>query len=221
VISHAYFSIFYSAKAYLISKGIKTSAPEEHKKTYEEFKRLVDEKIVDRELLELYDDAIMKAESLLEIFHSEKKKRGHFTYNVQSEANKPYAEKSVANAKKIHNNYQKDDTMKKPISCNIFHKVHFVEKWGTGIGKIKGLEPKAIFEEVADFFLVTFQRRNVPETTQKIIELIKEKSSITREELALAIGITPDGVKYNLQKLIKEGKIKRIGPDKGGHWEIS
>jgi uncharacterized protein (UPF0332 family) len=101
VISHAYFSIFYSAKAYLISKGIKTSAPEEHKKTYEEFKRLVDEKIVDRELLELYDDAIMKAESLLEIFHTEKKKRGHFTCNVQSEANKPYAEKSVANAKKF------------------------------------------------------------------------------------------------------------------------
>jgi uncharacterized protein (UPF0332 family) len=101
VISHAYFSIFYSAKAYLTSKGIKTSAPEEHKKTYEEFKRLVDEKIVDRELLELYDDAIMKAESLLEIFYTEKKKRGQFTYNVQSEANKPYAEKSIMNAKKF------------------------------------------------------------------------------------------------------------------------
>ena len=36
-ISHAYYSIFYSAKAILLTKGIKTTAPEVHKKTYEAF----------------------------------------------------------------------------------------------------------------------------------------------------------------------------------------
>lgn len=30
VIAHAYYAIFYCAKAYLLSKGIKTEAPEEH-----------------------------------------------------------------------------------------------------------------------------------------------------------------------------------------------
>ena len=39
VISHSYYSIFYSAKALLLTKSIKTSSPEVHKKTFEEFKR--------------------------------------------------------------------------------------------------------------------------------------------------------------------------------------
>ena len=51
VISHSYYCIFYSAKAYLAKKGIKIEAPEEHKKTYEEFKKLVFRGIVDKELL--------------------------------------------------------------------------------------------------------------------------------------------------------------------------
>ena len=34
VISHAYFAIFHAAKAYLFKKGIKTSPPSEHHKTF-------------------------------------------------------------------------------------------------------------------------------------------------------------------------------------------
>jgi len=34
------------------------------------------------------------------------------------------------------------------------------------------------------------------------------------------IGISEDGIKFNLSKLKKENKIRRVGPDKGGHWEI-
>ncbi|PIN95319.1 hypothetical protein COU53_00050 [Candidatus Pacearchaeota archaeon CG10_big_fil_rev_8_21_14_0_10_30_48] len=50
VITHTYHSIFYTAKAYLIMKEIITKAPEEHKKTYEEFKKLVSQGIVDVKL---------------------------------------------------------------------------------------------------------------------------------------------------------------------------
>ena len=42
VISESYYSIFYSAKAYLLSQGIETQSPEEHRKTYEEFKKIVE-----------------------------------------------------------------------------------------------------------------------------------------------------------------------------------
>jgi len=99
VISHAYYCIFYSAKAYLAKKGIKTEAPEEHKKTYEEFKRLVFQGIVDKELLKIYDDIIIKADTLLGIFKAEKKKRGEFTYQKLSQANLEPANKSLENAK--------------------------------------------------------------------------------------------------------------------------
>ncbi|MBS3099129.1 HEPN domain-containing protein [Candidatus Pacearchaeota archaeon] len=93
VISHAYYCIFYSAKAYLAKKGIKTEAPEEHKKTYEEFRRLVFQSIVDKELLKIYDDIIVKADT------TEKKKRGEFTYQKLSQANLEPANKSLENAK--------------------------------------------------------------------------------------------------------------------------
>ena len=40
-------------------------------------------------------------------------------------------------------------------------------------------------------------------------------------ELALAIGLTEDGIKYNLAQLNRKEIIKRIGPDKGGYWKIT
>jgi ATP-dependent DNA helicase RecG len=32
--------------------------------------------------------------------------------------------------------------------------------------------------------------------------------------------ITEDGVKYHLDKLKDAGRIRRIGPDRGGYWGI-
>lgn len=101
VITHSYYAIFYAAKAYLLTKGIKTRSPEEHKKTFEEFSKIIKEGILDKELLKLYEDAIIKAISLLNIFRLEKKKRGHFTYNIRSEANIPYAKESLENSRKF------------------------------------------------------------------------------------------------------------------------
>jgi len=80
VISHAYYCIFYSTKAYLLNKGIKTTIPNEHKKTYEQFKKLVEKGIIDKELLKIYEEILIKAETLLNIFEEEKKNRGEFTY---------------------------------------------------------------------------------------------------------------------------------------------
>ena len=53
-------------------------------------------------------------------------------------------------------------------------------------------------------------------TTQKILELIAANPRISRIELAAVIGITADGIKYQLDKMRKDGVIKRVGPDKGG-----
>jgi len=101
VISQCYYSIFYSAKAYLLSLGILTKPPEEHKKTYEEFKKVVFSGKLDKELLNIYESESEKAEVLLNIFYLEKKKRGKFTYNINSNANIPYAEESISNARKF------------------------------------------------------------------------------------------------------------------------
>lgn len=100
VISHCYYSIFYSTKAMLLTKGIDTKAPEVHKKTLEEFKKhFIDSGILDIKLLLIYKKMIIKAESLLQIFKLEKKKRGDFTYNTISQANIEPANESLENAK--------------------------------------------------------------------------------------------------------------------------
>lgn len=100
VISHAYYAIFYSAKALLLTKDIKTSAPEVHKKTYDLFKKhFVDTGILDLELLRIYSKMIVRADELLKIFKDEKKKRGHFTYETIPQANKAPADDSLKNAR--------------------------------------------------------------------------------------------------------------------------
>ena len=99
---------------------------------------------------------------------------------------------------------------------------------GTGIKLILSKEPKTAFTQTYQQFIVTFRRkpiitnlpRNYPETTQKILDAIKENPFITRTKLAEITGLTNDGVKYNLTKLKKNKTIKRIGSDKGGRWEI-
>lgn len=58
-------------------------------------------------------------------------------------------------------------------------------------------------------------------TTQEIIlEAIARNPSITRAELAEVVGISPDGVKYHLQKLTKSGRLKRVGSTRRGEWVI-
>jgi len=62
--------------------------------------------------------------------------------------------------------------------------------------------------------------RKRPENAQKIIDVLVDNPFASRQELAKTLGMTEDRVKWNLNKLRKEGEIKRIGPDKGGHWEV-
>jgi ATP-dependent DNA helicase RecG len=102
----------------------------------------------------------------------------------------------------------------------------------SGWEKYTGRKPE--FEQGLDFTKVTF---NLKETTQKtaqkttqkttqktserILELIRQTPSISRKDLAEALGdITESGVKYQLESLKKQYKIKRIGGDKGGRWEV-
>ena len=53
-----------------------------------------------------------------------------------------------------------------------------------------------------------------------ILDEIRKHPFTTRQQLAKVIGITPDGIKKQLEKLKKENRIKHVGPTKGGHWEI-
>ena len=64
------------------------------------------------------------------------------------------------------------------------------------------------------------QHIKLSKNQKKIIKLIEENSTITRDELANLLNITSDGVKYNLKKLEDANLLERIGPNNGGYWKI-
>jgi len=62
--------------------------------------------------------------------------------------------------------------------------------------------------------------KTVEKTREKLLDAIKSNPKITQKELAEATGLTRRGIEWNLKELKKKGLLRRIGPDKGGHWEI-
>jgi len=44
---------------------------------------------------------------------------------------------------------------------------------------------------------------------------------MTIPELAETLKITTRGIEKQIAKLRREGRLRRIGPAKGGHWEIN
>jgi ATP-dependent DNA helicase RecG len=53
-----------------------------------------------------------------------------------------------------------------------------------------------------------------------IISAIKENATITQKQLCELTNLSRRGVEWQLKQLKEKRVIKRVGPDKGGHWEI-
>ena len=101
------------------------------------------------------------------------------------------------------------------------HRAKYVEKIGSGIGRMKELFPNIKFEISSNWFRVILPRiETTQETTQEILKLIKEKPNITRKEIAKILNLSQDGIKYHLTNLKKQNKIKHIGSTKKGKWII-
>ena len=54
----------------------------------------------------------------------------------------------------------------------------------------------------------------------KILKIIKEEPTITKNILSERLKTSPDSIKYYLNKMRKNGLIKHKGPTKSGYWEI-
>lgn len=58
------------------------------------------------------------------------------------------------------------------------------------------------------------------ESQKKVLELIKINPKISKKEMSNRIGINTTAIDKNIEKLKQKGFLKRIGPAKGGYWEI-
>jgi ATP-dependent DNA helicase RecG len=62
-------------------------------------------------------------------------------------------------------------------------------------------------------------QKGVQKTRERILELIQNNPSITMAELSQQLNRSQSAIKKNLRLLKAKGIIKRVGPDKGGHWQ--
>jgi ATP-dependent DNA helicase RecG len=56
--------------------------------------------------------------------------------------------------------------------------------------------------------------------SEKIITALDHNHSMTIAERAKTLGLSTRSIERNLQKQQKEGRLRRIGPQKGGYWEV-
>lgn len=117
-----------------------------------------------------------------------------------------------------------------------------IEKWASGLKRIydecttAGI--KVEFKRVKTGFVVSFHRpkweegeglekggqkskgKSKVKSKGKVIEIIAQNSSVTIPEIASALDMSIAGIEKIIRVLKKEDKLRRAGPDKGGHWEI-
>lgn len=59
-----------------------------------------------------------------------------------------------------------------------------------------------------------------PSSRDAILQLLKKRPHLSTRELAEEIGISAKGIEKQLGILKASGRLRRIGPDKGGKWEV-
>jgi ATP-dependent DNA helicase RecG len=115
----------------------------------------------------------------------------------------------------------------------VFKKMGIIEQWGNGLRMISDEmkeypEIDLKWSEPGMTFRVTFLKKNYVdmsgemsgEMSEKIIALLNKDNRITIPEIAKIIGVTDRTIERKIQGLQKMNFIQRIGPNKGGHWEV-
>jgi len=117
------------------------------------------------------------------------------------------------------------------LLSDLLSKTEYMEKAGTGIKRIRDAcdhNGNSVEFSFSDSFRVEIRSNkegdvpeNVPENRSlKIINSIESNNRITINELSELLKVDSKTIKRDINKLKKNNILKRIGPDKGGHWEI-
>lgn len=61
---------------------------------------------------------------------------------------------------------------------------------------------------------------NLTDNQVRILNAVMKNKTITQNQLSELVGITSKNIRNNMKRLKEKGLIKRIGPDKGGYWQV-
>lgn len=135
---------------------------------------------------------------------------------------------------KRHASYPNNPRIAEP-----FFFAKYIEKLGSGITDlIDACRATGLGDPEFDFspgaFSIVIHRRNgingitlpeklpekLPERRRLIIDRMKVMPRVTIFELMTELGVSQTAVKNNIAWLKNHGYIRRVGGDKGGHWEV-
>lgn len=57
-------------------------------------------------------------------------------------------------------------------------------------------------------------------TSEKIIDILRANPAASYKIISEELGITRSAIAKHINNLQKANKIRRVGPDNGGHWEV-
>ena len=114
-----------------------------------------------------------------------------------------------------------------PMIARTFYRRGIVETWGCGTLKIvrlmqeSGLEPPMV--SLRDgAVVVTFKLpgKTTGKTTEAVLRLLAEDPSLSVPQLAARLKKSELTIHRAIRMLRESGRLVRIGPDKGGHWQV-
>ena len=79
---------------------------------------------------------------------------------------------------------------------------------------------KTLSADIGRFLDSMEGREKKKKSREKILDLLREHPEYSTARLAEQIGVTSKAVEKQLARLKAEGLVQRIGPDKGGRWEV-
>ena len=86
-------------------------------------------------------------------------------------------------------------------------------------GKVGGDIVENVVENITENIVDSIVEK-LSTTRAKIVRIIWKNPNATAQSISKEINIASRNVQEHLRKLQEQGVIRRIGPDKGGHWEI-
>jgi len=57
-------------------------------------------------------------------------------------------------------------------------------------------------------------------SAEKIVAYLVSNPTASAHELSIAVNLTVKGIEKNLKALRESGRLRHVGPPKGGHWEV-
>jgi predicted HTH transcriptional regulator len=112
--------------------------------------------------------------------------------------------------------------------AKFFYRRGFIETWGRGTLQIVKLMQDAGLtaphvQVGADTVSITFALPTQPKqekSSEKILELLKRQPAMSPNALTEKMNISSRAVEKQIGLLKKNGKLRRIGPSKGGRWNV-